>query len=111
MPILAADRIDHRTAAAVAVVPVALQRGCHAQPVAEVELVALPVLDRQVALHVVAQADDGRTAGVAHDGEAVGAVVVIAALTFARLGPGAQVVQPVVRHRPPLRQASVETGF
>ena len=54
MPVLAAARIDHRAAPAVAVVPVALQR-CHAQPVAEVELVALPVLDRQVALHVVAR--------------------------------------------------------
>ena len=43
-----------------AVVSIALQAGRLTQAVAEVELVALPVLDRQVALYVVAQADDDR---------------------------------------------------
>ncbi|MFY0185828.1 hypothetical protein PV767_17250, partial [Stenotrophomonas rhizophila] len=46
MPVLAAARIDHRAAPAVAVVSIALQAGRLPQPVAEVELVALPVLDR-----------------------------------------------------------------
>lgn len=50
----------HLTSSHQAVVSIALQAGGLAQPVAEVELVALPVLDRQVALYVVAQADDDR---------------------------------------------------
>ncbi|MNV07632.1 hypothetical protein D3C71_980720 [compost metagenome] len=82
--------------ASMRVVQIGLRRSHRTQAVAVVETKRLAIADRKIALHVIAETDNGRAAaGIDDVDQTIGRIEVVRTIPAADLGP-AQVVQCVV---------------